>query len=103
MNYCYRKFASVENLAPLIVAWWVFGGFSAMAADSFDASELVEKNCTSCHGSEIYTREDRKINSFTALKTQVQACNSNFNAGMSQEQLAAIATLLNEKYYKFNE
>ena len=102
MNYCSRTHAFAKTLAPLIGAWCLLGGLSATAADGVDASGLIAKNCTSCHGSEIYTREGRKVNSFSALKTQVQACNTNLDTGMSPEQLEAIVALLNEEYYKFD-
>ncbi|MFN2288951.1 MAG: hypothetical protein ABR578_11525 [Chromatocurvus sp.] len=101
MNNLPRMFASFKTLAPMIGAWYLLSGLSATAADGVDASDLIENNCTSCHGSEMYTREDRKVNSLSALKTQVQACNTNLNTGMSPEQLEAIAALLNEEYYKF--
>ena len=103
MNYCRRSSTSVKTLAKLIGACCLLGVLPATAADGVDASGLIEKNCTSCHGSEIYTREDRKVSSLNALKTQVQACNSNLDTGMSPEQLEAIAVLLNEEYYKFDE
>jgi len=61
------------------------------------------KNCTSCHGSEVYTRPDRKIDSLSGLKTQVEACNTNLNTGMFPEEVNAVAELLNEEYYKFGE
>ena len=103
MNDRDRTFASIKTLAPLISAWFLSGALSASAADGVDAPALIEQNCTSCHGSEMYMRKDRKINSLSALKRQVQACNTNLNTGMSSEQLEAIAVLLNEEYYKFEE
>jgi hypothetical protein len=43
------------------------------------------------------------MNSFSALKTQVEACNTNLNTQMFPEEVAAVATLLNEEYYKFEQ
>jgi hypothetical protein len=51
----------------------------------------------------MYTRPDRKIDSFSALETQVEACNTNLDTGMFPEEVKAVATLLNEEYYKFEE
>ena len=103
MSRGFRTFAFVKIVATLVSIWGLSAGLSASESEGVDAHGLIEDNCTSCHGSEMYTREDRKINSLSALKTQVQACNTNLNTGMSPEQLEAVATLLNEEYYKFGE
>ncbi|NBC15482.1 MAG: cytochrome c [Gammaproteobacteria bacterium] len=76
---------------------------AAPASEGVDAHALIEKNCTSCHGSEMYTREDRKIDSYTALETQVEACNTNLDAGMFPEEVEAVAQRLNKEYYKFDQ
>jgi hypothetical protein len=76
---------------------------SASATTGIDAHTLLQKNCTSCHGSEVYTRPDRKIHSLSALKTQVEACNTNLDKGMFPEEVDAVANLLNQEYYKFND
>jgi mono/diheme cytochrome c family protein len=89
--------------AVLIGAGALLAGLPAGAAEGVDAHALIEKNCTSCHGSEVYTRPDRKMTSFSALKTQVEACNTNLNTQMFPEEVAAVATLLNEEYYKFEQ
>ncbi|WP_058557051.1 hypothetical protein [Thiohalocapsa sp. ML1] len=91
---------------PLILALplaALLGGGALAAAEAADPHALVEQNCTSCHGSEVYTRPDRKIDSLSGLKTQVEACNTNLNTGMFPEEVNAVANLLNEEYYKFGE
>lgn len=87
----------------LLAAGALLAGTAATAAEDIDAQALVDKNCTSCHGSEMYTREDRKIGSFSALETQVEACNTNLDTGMFPEEVKAVATLLNQEYYKFEQ
>jgi mono/diheme cytochrome c family protein len=76
---------------------------SAAAATDIDAHALVQQNCTSCHGSEVYTRADRKIQSLGALETQVEACNTNLDKGMFPDEVNAVANLLNQEYYKFSD
>ncbi|WP_295880801.1 cytochrome c [uncultured Thiohalocapsa sp.] len=99
--------ARASALAALVGAGLGAGalltGLPVAATESVDAEALVQKNCTSCHGSEMYTREDRKIGSFSALETQVEACNTNLDTGMFPEEVKAVATLLNEEYYKFEQ
>lgn len=76
---------------------------ACVASEGVDAHALIEKNCTSCHGSEMYTRDNRKIGSYSALETQVEACNTNLDTGMFPEEVEAVAQRLNEEYYKFDQ
>ncbi len=103
MNPRLRIPARAHTIAALLGANAMLVSLSATAAEGVDAHGLIDKNCTSCHGSEMYTREDRKISSFSALQTQVEACNTNLDTGMFPEEVEAVATLLNEEYYKFDE
>jgi hypothetical protein len=73
------------------------------AAADVDAHALYEENCTKCHGPEVYTRADRKIDSMAALKTQVRMCEQNLGLTWFDDQIDAVATLLNDEYYKFGE
>jgi len=43
----------------------------------------------------------RKVKSFSGLRKQVAACNSNLNTGLSADEVDAVASLLNEQYYSF--
>lgn len=81
----------------------VLTSLAAPASEGVDAHALIEKNCTSCHGSEMYTREDRKIGSYSALETQVEACNTNLDTGMFPKEVEAVAQRLNQEYYKFDQ
>ncbi|MGD2020564.1 MAG: cytochrome c [Thiohalocapsa sp.] len=103
MNVRLTTLARAHAVAALFAAGALLTAVSAGAAEGGDAHALIEKNCTSCHGSEMYTRPDRKIDSFSALETQVEACNTNLDTGMFPEEVKAVATLLNEEYYKFEE
>ncbi len=82
---------------------FVVGLPAAMAADEDDPHALHEQNCTQCHGTEVYTRTDRRIQSLAGLETQVETCNTNLNTGLFPEQVKAIATMLNDEYYQFSD
>jgi len=90
-------------LAALLGLGALVGSLSASAATDIDAHTLLQQNCTSCHGSEVYTRPDRKIRSLSALKTQVETCNTSLDKGMFPEEVNAVANLLNQEYYKFSQ
>jgi hypothetical protein len=71
-------------------------------ADSVDAQALVTDHCTRCHGSEIYTRENRRVTSLPALHTQVRMCEQNLGLTWFDNQIDAVANLLNTQFYKFD-
>jgi mono/diheme cytochrome c family protein len=73
------------------------------ASGSVDAQALYEANCTNCHGTEVYTRDDRRIQSLDALHGQVRMCEQNLELTWFDDQIDAVASLLNRKYYKFDE
>jgi mono/diheme cytochrome c family protein len=73
------------------------------ADDAVDAHQLYQDNCLQCHGSEVYTRADRKITSLPALKSQVRMCEQNLGLTWFDEQIDGVASLLNKEFYKFGE
>lgn len=73
----------------------------AQAADVHSPEELFQANCVRCHGSEIYTRADRKVTSLPGLHKQVRMCDSMLGLTLFDEDINGIASMLNEKYYKF--
>jgi cytochrome c553 len=73
---------------------------SVQGADSAAGKELVEQNCQSCHGSEVYTRADRKVQTQTGLRKQVQRCELALGLRWFDEQIDDAAAHLNESYYQ---
>ena len=73
-----------------------------------EGRKLVEKHkCETCHQDKvygppgtIYLRKDRKVTTWTKLKSQVAACNSMLNTGLFPEEEESIAVHLNDNYYK---
>jgi hypothetical protein len=63
--------------------------------------DLHQTNCLSCHGTEAYTRSDRRVTSFPSLITRVNACNVNLGMGWFDDEVDAVARYLDENYYKF--
>ncbi len=71
------------------------------SADEEGTAELYQFNCTSCHGAEVYTRTDRKVNSLDALERQVRRCELALGLKWFDEEIASMANYLNTHYYKF--
>ena len=73
-----------------------------------EGQKLVQQHkCETCHESKvygppgsIYTRKDRKVTTWSKLRSQVQACNTMLNSGLFPDDEEHIATYLNEAYYK---
>lgn len=77
-------------------------------ADIAAGNKLVESNCISCHassfggdGSEIYTRELRKIKTPSGLIVQVRNCNTMLDLKWFDEDEVNVAAYLNQQYYHF--
>lgn len=62
---------------------------------------LYEENCVKCHGSEVYTRSDRKVTTLDGLERQVQRCELALGLRWFDEEIADMTRFLNEKYYNF--
>lgn len=77
-------------------------------ADVRAGEKLVQQHCISCHassyggdGSEIYTREFRKINTASGLLTQVRNCSTMLNLTWFADEELNVAAYLNKTYYHF--
>lgn len=81
-----------------------------VAADLKRGKSLHDDNCIECHvsiqggdGSGIYTRQDRRIDSLTALSSQVNRCKNSMGVSWPQDQIDDVVAYLNSSYYKFAE
>ncbi len=90
-------------IAALIIASLAPGAQAAsmLPGDAAKGKKLVEAGCTSCHGTEVYTRKDRKVKSVEGLMGQVGKCNANLARNYSDAQLNDVVKHLNDAYYKF--
>ena len=78
------------------------------SADINAGKKLVSTHCISCHassfggdGSEIYTRELRKIKTPSGLVAQVRNCNTMLDLKWFDEDEVNVAAYLNQQYYHF--
>lgn len=74
---------------------------AAPATQDGKAKALVENNCIKCHGSEVYTRPDRKVTSRDGLDRQVRRCETALELTWFDEDIADVAGYLNQHYYRF--
>lgn len=64
---------------------------------------LHEAHCASCHGTEVYTRADRRVSSYEQLVSQVARCDANIGSQLFEEDQTKIANYLNDNFYKFEK
>ena len=84
--------------AFIIAACWLS---PTMAADIENGDDLHFENCSGCHDSTAYTRENRKVQSLLRLGTQVRFCKDNLELTWFDDEVDDVIGYLNEKYYHF--
>ncbi|MEN8176536.1 MAG: cytochrome c [Pseudomonadota bacterium] len=89
------RFGAPLALLLALAAW------SAPAASADDAEALVERDCTSCHGAEVYTRSNRMVGSMQDLRTQIQRCHRAAGKNWSAQDVDQVVKYLNDRYYRF--
>ncbi|MFO7604232.1 MAG: cytochrome c [Gammaproteobacteria bacterium] len=84
------------------------GAGLAQASDVERGRILHQENCLHCHasmyggdGTTIYVREDRRIESLSALEHQVQRCQDSLGLPWPEDQIADLIAYLNATFYHF--
>jgi cytochrome c553 len=89
-----------------VIAVAIFLSMSAFPAFSAspvaEGKALFEQACTRCHGTAIFNRSDRKVNSLASLRRQVARCAKAAQTSWNKEQKSAVVTYLNSKFYHFH-
>jgi cytochrome c2 len=83
---------------PVIIA---FCTTATQAADIENGNDLHFENCTGCHDSTVYTRDDRKVGSLARLGTQVRFCKDNLGLTWFDDEVDDVIAYLNKEYYHF--
>lgn len=71
------------------------------SAGAFDAAGYHTANCSRCHDTSVYTRQDRKVRSYPMLETQVARCDANLATKLFPDDLERLTDYLNTEFYKF--
>lgn len=77
---------------------------SAQADDEdFHAKKFHQASCTGCHDSNVYTREQRRVDSLPRLESQVRMCDANLGNNLFDEDIQSLTNYLNDNYYHFGK
>lgn len=101
MNTLLRISSSISICALALCASQAFAAKETSAQAIAHGKELVQKNCTRCHGDEVYTRPNRRVTSLAGLGKQVRRCKDNIGIQLFDEDVNDIVKYLNATYYKF--
>jgi mono/diheme cytochrome c family protein len=74
----------------------------SLPGDSAEGKQLFDANCTKCHQTDIFTRDDRKVQSLDALKEQLVACSHAANVEFSASEMQDLLKYLNDQFYHFD-
>lgn len=100
--------SSVLAISTLIAGFMLAS--PSQAADWQRGETLHNTQCTGCHasrfdnnGAGIYTRTNRRVQSFEGLQRQVNRCKNNLQITWFDEDVADVVEYLNRQYYKFEK
>ncbi len=75
----------------------------AAQADVAHGKALVEKSCTACHTSTVYSRSDRRIKNLIGLQRQVSGCTRPAKVSWNKQDITDVVEYLNKEFYHFKK
>ena len=73
----------------------------ALAEEAQTGKQLVDTHCYKCHGTEVYTRTDRRVTSLPALHSQVRRCELSLGLKWFDQDIENVADYLNKEFDRF--
>lgn len=91
----------IKGLAGLLVSATFMSTAMADGNVANGKKLFTGSKCNQCHGTEVYTRKDRKVTNLAKLEAQVRRCDSNLNTNWFDDEIIDVTAHLNKQYYKF--
>ena len=66
-----------------------------------DGKQVYHKNCNGCHGTEVFTRPDRRVKNLAELSSRVRQCSYATEVKWFDDEVNAVTDYLNKSFYKF--
>ncbi|MEE9310556.1 MAG: hypothetical protein V3U64_05995, partial [Cocleimonas sp.] len=89
------------GLAGLLISATVSTTAMAAGNEANGKKLFTGSKCNQCHGTEVFTRKDRKVTDLAKLEAQVRRCDSNLNTNWFDDEIIDVTAHLNKNYYKF--
>ena len=77
------------------------GAGAALPGDSAAGKRVHDASCTGCHDTSVYSRKDRTVRSFDALKEQMESCTHMAAKDFSAADRQNLIKYLNDQFYHF--
>ncbi len=61
-----------------------------------------ESRCLECHGVDLFTSKNRKVQNLPGLESMVRRCDANLSTNWFDDQILDVVAYLNKAYYKFD-
>lgn len=90
----------VTLLAVVATAFVAACSEPAKTGDAARGAQLHEV-CLDCHGTSVYTRQDRKVKSLSTLRQETARWGDYYNPALSAQDVDDITAYLNKEFYKF--
>lgn len=87
-------------IAPVML-FLAVSAHAAVPGDGAEGKHLHDGNCTGCHDTSVYTRQDHKVRSLDGLKQQVENCTHMAQKEFSPAERQDIVKYLNDRFYRF--
>ena len=88
---------AARGIAVLLLA----AGMPTLAADAERGRRLHDEQCTRCHDAGMYTRQQRIVKSYAALRERVQQCELAAELMWFEEDVDDVAAYLDREFYHF--
>jgi hypothetical protein len=88
----------MKFISIIILFLWLT---STQAADLDNGDDLHFENCTGCHDSTVYTRDNRNVRDLPRLGQQVRFCKDTIGVAWFDDEVEDVIEYLNVTYYHF--
>lgn len=90
----------MKRLYPILFSLLI-PHFAVHAEEASQGKALYDANCTRCHGTDVMTRSDRRVQNMQQLDAQVRRCEQNLNLQWFDDDIENVTRYVNEHFYKF--
>jgi len=88
---------SLKTLATTVV---ILCATQAQSSD-FNPTHFLATKCAGCHGDEVYSRPNHRMQDLKQLEGQVRRCDANVGTSLFDDDIETLVKYLDNTYYHF--